>query len=82
MNHHVHSHNHNQKNNDLSLKEKLSSLLQHWIDHNVSHKESYLSWAAKAEKENFSDIVSCLEQAGQLTDKINIEFEKALKKIS
>jgi rubrerythrin len=83
MNHH-HSHDHNHDHHEtkeLTFKEKLKSLFQHWIDHNVSHKESYLSWAKKAEKENLMEIVSCLEQAGELSDKMNLELEKALKKI-
>ena len=86
MNHH-HDHNHehhhhNHETKELSLKEKLSSLFQHWIDHNSSHKESYLSWAKKAEKENLSGIVTCLEQAGNLSDEINLKLEKALKDLT
>jgi rubrerythrin len=74
--HHNHDHKHEKK---LSFKEKLSSLLKHWIDHNSSHKENYLTWAEKAKMDNLSDIASCLEQAGELSDKINLQFEKALK---
>lgn len=78
MNHHDHNH----QKSELSFKEKLSSLFKHWIDHNSSHKENYLTWAEKAKKENLSDIVSCLKQAGELSDKINIKLEKALKDLS
>ena len=86
MNHH-HDHNHehhhhNHETKELSLKEKLSSLFQHWIDHNSSHKESYLSWAKKAEVENLSGIVAYLEQAGKLSDEINLKLEKALKELT
>ncbi len=75
MNHH-HDHSHEKKN--ISLKEKLPTLFKHWIDHNVSHKESFLSWADKAEKENLAQIVSCLKKASNLSDQINLELEKAL----
>ncbi|MCK5542039.1 MAG: hypothetical protein KAI40_05050 [Desulfobacterales bacterium] len=80
MNHHNHDHNHTK--NELSFKEKLLSLFKHWIDHNLSHKENYLTWAEKAKKENLSDIVLCLEQASELSDKINQKLEKALKDLS
>ena len=81
-NHHEHDHHeHSHVEKELSLKEKLSSIFQHWIDHNSSHKESYLSWAKKAEKENLSSIVSYLEQVGKLSDEINIKLEKALKEL-
>lgn len=79
---HSHDHGHNHEQKELSFKEKLSSLFQHWIDHNSSHKESYLSWARKAQKENLSKIGSYLEQAGELSDEINMKLEKALKELS
>ncbi|MCP3900420.1 MAG: hypothetical protein GY707_11980 [Desulfobacteraceae bacterium] len=84
MNHHHHDHNHDHshKKSELSFKEKLSSLFKHWIDHNSSHKANYLTWAEKAEKEDLAEIVSCLKEAGELSDKINLKFEKALKGLS
>ena len=89
MNHHHdhnHEHNHHEHHShetkELSLKEKLSSLFQHWIKHNSSHKESYLSWAEKAKGENLSNIVTFLEQAGELSDEINFKLEKALKELT
>ena len=80
-NHHHDHHHHAHENMELTFKEKLSTLFKHWIDHNLNHKESYLSWAEKAKKENFSDIVLYLEQAGELSDKINAKLEEALKKL-
>ena len=81
---HEHSHDrhhHNHETKELSFDEKLKSLFQHWIDHNSSHKESFLSWAEKAEKEGFAKIVPYLEEAGELSDKINFKLEQALKKL-
>lgn len=80
MNHNHHEHHHTKS--ELSFKEKLESLFKHWIDHNYSHKENYIIWAEKAKKENLASIVSCLEQAGELSDKINQKLEKALKDLS
>ena len=33
---------------DLQELEKLDILLDHWIEHNNSHKEEYIKWANKA----------------------------------
>ncbi len=79
---HEHSHDHNDKSKKLSLNEKLPSLLNHWIDHNVSHKASYLSWAEKAENENLETLVSCLKEVAGLSDKINIKLKKALDSLT
>ncbi|MCK5311408.1 MAG: hypothetical protein KAJ62_04835 [Desulfobacteraceae bacterium] len=79
---HDHHHHHSHETKELSFKEKLSTLFQHWIDHNSSHKESYLSWADKADKENLSEIVTYLKEAGNLSDKINLKLEKALKELT
>jgi hypothetical protein len=79
MNHHD---EHNHSKSELSLKEKLSSLFHHWIDHNLSHKKNYAAWAEKAKKENLLTVVTCLQEAGELSDKINQKLEKALKDIT
>lgn len=78
---HTHNHHHH-GSKELPFQQKLTTLFQHWIDHNISHKESYLSWAEKAKNEDLSDIVKCLEEAGVLTDEINSKLEKALKALS
>ena len=79
---HSHNHHHDHNHNELSVKDKLSSLLDHWIDHNISHKESYLSWSEKARNEDLPKIVTCLENISRLTDQIDSELQKAKKSIS
>ncbi len=78
---HSHDHHHHHETKELSFDDKLKSLFKHWIDHNSNHKESFLSWAKKAEKEGFEKIAPYLEQAGELSDKINLELEQALKEL-
>jgi hypothetical protein len=43
--HHGHDHDHHESNEDLK---KLRMMLEHWIEHDESHVESYREWAQKA----------------------------------
>ena len=80
------SHNHQHSEEELSLAQKFSMLLKHWIDHNNSHKESYISWANKADsdksgKNNLSEAAKLLRQTAELSEKITEHLENALKSI-
>ncbi len=75
-NDHGHSHSHTK---ELSFEEKLATLFAHWIDHNNSHMENFLSWAKKANHENLSDVARNLEQAGELSQDITQKLEDAVK---
>lgn len=82
---HDHSHEHHSEG-EMSLSEKFSILLKNWIEHNNSHKESYLSWAEKAESDksgigNLSEAARLLRQTAELSEKITENLENALKSI-
>ncbi|MBF0259622.1 MAG: hypothetical protein HQK62_12430 [Desulfamplus sp.] len=66
----------------MSLSEKLALLLKHWIDHNNSHKETYLSWADKATDDNIKEIADFLRQTADLSVRITDNLEKALKSLN
>ena len=79
---HEHSHHHDHGHGDtqekeMTMDEKLAILLAHWVDHNESHKESFISWAQKAREEGLSGIAEHLEEAGRLSDLVSKEIEKA-----
>jgi hypothetical protein len=78
---HIHHHHGHQIKNghNLSVKEKLSMLFDHWIEHNNSHKDNYVSWAEKAENENLPDTAVLLIQAAQASDIVTQKLEDALK---
>lgn len=76
---HGHTHSHDP---EMSLEQKLITLLTHWVNHNDSHKENYLSWALKAEKAGLKDVAVCLDQAGTLSRQVTQKLEEALKKLS
>jgi len=75
-NHHHHDH---ENGKELKFEEKLEALFKHWIDHNKSHRDNFLSWAHKAKHENLIKIATSLEHAGDLSDKITANLEQALK---
>ncbi len=76
---HDHGHGHEHTNaKELSLDEKLTILLQHWIDHNKSHQETYDSWANKATNDNLSQTAEILKEIALDSNKITEKLEKAL----
>ena len=65
----------------MTLEQKLTTLLSHWIGHNDSHKDNYLSWAGKAKDAGLIDMASFLEQAGSLSQEVTQKLEEALKQV-
>ena len=73
---HDHSEEHNHSEEELHSKDKevrtLYVLLDHWIEHNNSHKEGFCEWARKAEgfgkKQTSEEIlaaVRCIDKANE-----------------
>ena len=86
MTHHHHHHGNQSSNGHdhqqpLSFNEKIAKLLEHWIDHNNSHRDNYLSWADKAEEETLSQAASLLKEAALASDTVTEKLEAALKTI-
>jgi hypothetical protein len=84
---HDHSHDHNHEHDhghghtttkELSFDEKLTILLQHWIDHNKSHQETYDSWANKATGESLPQMAEILKEISADSTKITEKLKKAL----
>jgi hypothetical protein len=76
---HSHSHNHGE---EMSLEQKLDTLFSHWIDHNDSHKDNFLSWAKKAREAGLTQVASSLEQAGSLSCEVTKKLEQALANLA
>jgi len=77
VNGHDHSHSH-----EMTFEQKLQTLLGHWIDHNDSHKDTFLTWAKRADDEDITQIAANLKKAGQLSEQVTIELKDALKKLN
>ncbi|MFO7886310.1 MAG: hypothetical protein R6U68_15955 [Desulfobacteraceae bacterium] len=80
--HHHHDHSaQNKSTSELSFKDKMAALLDHWIEHNNSHKDNYLSWADKAEKESLAKTASLLNEAARISEDISEKLKAALEDI-
>ena len=77
---HGHKHTHDQAK-EMTLEQKLNILFSHWIDHNDSHKDNFLSWAEKARTAGLTEVASSLEQAGSLSQEVTKKLEDALAKL-
>ena len=61
----------------MSMEDKLNTLFSHWIDHNDSHKDNYISWAAKARDAGLGAVADALEAAGALSDQVTEKLKTA-----
>jgi cobalt/nickel transport system ATP-binding protein len=61
--------------------EKLRVLLDHWMEHNHEHAETYIQWAEKAGTAGDAALAEVLKMIASETRKIDALFEKAKKKI-
>lgn len=80
--HHDHEHHHHHEiKSDLTFKEKLIKLLDHWVKHNQDHAETYRDWAEKAKDNELSEVGGLLDEVHALTMQINEKFKQAAAKI-
>ncbi len=57
--------------------ERLRILLDHWIEHSESHRDSYISWAEKMEGIGRADVAEVLRKASSETQEVDKLFRKA-----
>ena len=55
--------------------ENLSHLIEHWIEHNESHIDSFKEWAQRAKKDGFlqasEDILEAAKKMEEANDSLN-----------
>ena len=73
--HHHHSH---VKGSEMSMEEKLTKLLEHWLQHNEEHAKSYELWAERAASHGLADVSTHLESVAEKTRAIDEDFKAAL----
>ncbi len=79
---HSHSHNHDHGHtHELSFEQKLEKLFGHWIDHNDSHKDTFFTWAKRAEDAGLKDVSKKIEKAGQLSEEVTHQLKDALNEL-
>jgi len=84
MSHHDHDHHHDnhETNATIPFDKKMVKLLEHWINHNTDHAETYREWAKKAKENDMEKVLVFLNEAAEKTLEINIIFKKALSLIA
>ena len=75
-------HHHHEVKSELTFKEKMIKLLDHWMKHNQDHATTYKDWAEKAKANELSDIGVVLEEVHELTLQINDKFKQAGEKLN
>ena len=66
----------------MDQKKKLSVVIEHWIEHNESHKGEYQRWAQTAGELGLDSVKAEIEEAVEKLSQSNQHLEKALKAIS
>ncbi|TFF99403.1 MAG: hypothetical protein EU541_04990 [Promethearchaeota archaeon] len=56
---------------------KLTKLLEHWAEHNDSHRESFEKWKDIASEEGLDAVVENLAKAIEMIDKSSDYLRKA-----
>lgn len=73
---HTHSHGHT---HELSFEQKLEKLFGHWIDHNDSHKDTFFTWAKRADEAKLAEVAKRLDEVGKLSEQVTGLLKDALK---
>ena len=83
---HAHSHSHSHEHehshsHELTFEQKLEKLFGHWIDHNESHKDTFLTWAGRAKEAGLAEVTKNLEMVGQLSEDVTRQLKEALNNL-
>lgn len=75
---HSHQHQHESGSGKLSERDKLRKMIEHWIEHNVEHAQSFEQWAERARDMGESEVSELLRRATRDMIQVNGSFDKAL----
>jgi uncharacterized protein YukE len=65
----------------MDQKEKLSVVIEHWIEHNESHRGEYKRWAQTAVELELDSVKAEIEQAMEKISQANQHLAKAMKSL-
>ena len=65
---------------ELTLN-KITNLIEHWIEHNNSHIESFNSWAEEIEQADFAQSAKSIKLAAQKMNESNEYLKSALEEL-
>ena len=62
--------------------ERLQKKLEHWVEHNKEHAESFRKAAREAEEIGLVDVGRDLEEAAKSTEEASALLKEAMKELS
>jgi hypothetical protein len=62
-------------------REKIATLVRHWIEHNEGHRQSYLEWHEKLSGEHLPATLAALVEVADLTTQANAVLSKAAEEL-
>ena len=65
----------------MTFPQKARKLIDHWIQHNEDHAQSYREWADNFRQSGLDSAADRLETAADLTRQINLTLTGALDQI-
>ncbi|MEA2075678.1 MAG: hypothetical protein U9O85_08110 [Euryarchaeota archaeon] len=68
--------------NEDKRVERLQKKLEHWIEHNKEHAESFRKAAREADEIGLVDISRCLNDAAMRMEEISAVLEAAKKELT
>ncbi len=76
---HSHDHGHDHSHpHELTFEQKLEKLFSHWIDHNDSHKDTFFTWADRADEAGLKEVAQNIKKAGELSQEVTQHLKDAL----
>ena len=65
----------------MDTKEKIETLLDHWIEHNASHGEEFGKWAQRATEAGLSEVSGDIRAAASKLQEATDCLNKALARL-
>jgi hypothetical protein len=65
----------------MDQKKKLSVVIEHWVEHNESHRGEYKRWAQTAGELGLDSVKAEIEEAMEKISQSNEHLDRALKSI-
>lgn len=59
-------------------REKIATLIHHWIEHNEGHRQSYLEWRDKLHDQDLPATIAALEEVADLSARANEALGRAV----
>ena len=63
-------------------RDKIAILINHWIEHNEGHRQSYLEWREKLADEGLPETLAALERVADLTTEANDALGRAAAELA